>query len=439
MKLFNITSIGILAILSLASCEMKNELTGNTSPKTEMGILELGVSVKQPVSQTRAGVVTNSFPVIITGASTEVSDVKKEYATVEDMPSSVSLPVGKYTVTSHTPGKLEKKMGAPYYGGSTTMSITKGITTSTSVVCKMQNSRIQIKYGDDFQSSFKSWTITVDDGSNTALSFDETEVAPSAIYWNFDDSSVTAITVNIRAVTTEGNTVSESRTFKKSDASNKYEDENEFFNGGDALDINMGTVSSSTGSVSGITIKAFITFENESESVEIPVGGEEEPGGGEEGGGDNPGENPGDGPTLKLPKDVILKAYEMSDLPSADALITTSAGIKEMFVKITAGNEGFYEALKEFQTRSDEDGGAIDFINGVNLVNNTKIDDLFTSLNKEVKTPVSNDIEYSFPIGAFFSLLTITGSSENPHEFAITVVDNNNNETKGVFKVTITE
>lgn len=436
MKLFNITSIGILAILSLASCEMKNELTGNTSPKTEMGILELGVSVKQPVSQTRAGVTTNSFPVIITGASTEVSDVKKEYATVEDMPSSVSLPVGKYTVTSHTPGKLEKKMGAPYYGGSTTMSITKGITTSTSVVCKMQNSRIQIKYGDDFQSSFKSWTITVDDGSNTALSFDETEVAPSAIYWNFDDSSVTAITVNIRAVTTEGNTVSESRTFKKSDASDKYEDENEFFNGGDALDINMGTVSSSTGSVSGITIKTFITFENESESVEIPVGGEEEPGGGEEGGGDNPGENPGDGPTLKLPKDVTYSLSNESSIPaSADAIISASEGLESIVVTIIAGNSDFDTILDDMRMdgQSFKEGG-------VDLIENIQFNELLSTVGLP-NGPTKGDTEYTFPIGVFFTFLNMTGATDvgKAHQFNIIVTDKKGETATGTFKVGITD
>ena len=432
MKLFNITSIGILAILSLASCEMKNELSGNTSPKTEMGILELGVSVKQPVSQTRAGVVTNSFPVIITGASAEVTDVKKEYATVEEMPSSVSLPVGKYTVTSHTPGKLEKKMGAPYYGGSTTMSITKGITTSTSVVCKMQNSRIQIKYGDDFQSSFKSWTITVDDGSNTALSFDETEVAPAAIYWNFDDSSVTAITVNIRAVTTEGNTVSESRTFKKSDASDKYEDENEFFNGGDALDINMGTVSSSTGSVSGITIKTFITFENESESVEIPVGGEEEPGGGEEGGG----ENPGDGPTLKLPKDVNYSLSNESSIPtSADAIISAPDGLESIIVTIVAGNAEFDEILTELKM----DGQGFKE-GGVNLVENSDFNNLLSNVELP-NGPIKGDTEYTFPIGVFFTFLNATGATDagKTHQFNITVTDKNGETTTGTFKVGITD
>lgn len=425
MKLFNSTVLGILAILSLASCEMKNELTGNTSPKTEMGILELGISVKQPASQTRAGgVATNSFPVIITGASAEVADIKKEYATVEEMPSSVSLPVGKYTVTSHTPGKLEKKMSIPYYGGSTTMSITKGITTSTSVVCKMQNSRIQIKYGDDFQSSFQSWTITVDDGSSTALSFDDKDIAPSAIYWNFDESSVTAITVNIRAITTEGNTVSESRTFKKSDASDKYEDENEFFNGGDALDINMGTVSSSTGSVSGITIKTFITFENESESVEIPVGGEES-GGGEEGGGE---EKPEDtiivtepNGTNYLTAGVLVTNGEYPT--NVELLMNVTNGIKNLYVQVNSDDETFSSLVDGMGLVADE---------GLDLTSQDAIDN---GLEQLFILPTIGSTTYSFTLSE--QMLSLLQSFSGVHKFNLKITDSTGNYLVKTLSVTV--
>ena len=54
MKLINIIALSIVAILGLASCEMKNELTGSLVSKEDTGALELGVSVKQPISQTRA-------------------------------------------------------------------------------------------------------------------------------------------------------------------------------------------------------------------------------------------------------------------------------------------------------------------------------------------------------------------------------------------------
>ena len=48
MKRFNSIMLSTLAIISLASCEMKNEIWGDTTGKREKGTLELGVSVKEP-------------------------------------------------------------------------------------------------------------------------------------------------------------------------------------------------------------------------------------------------------------------------------------------------------------------------------------------------------------------------------------------------------
>lgn len=431
MKQFNIiAAISALTLLALASCEMKDELTGNNSKKTDMGVLELGVSVKQPTAQTRALVPTTTFPVEITGTSTEVSDIKKTFETVADIPASILLPVGKYTVTSHTPGSLEKQMNAPYYGGSTQMTITKDITTTASVVCKMKNSKIQMKYNADFLAAFGSWSITVDDGSSSVLIFDQTEINPSAIYWHFDESVVTAITVNIRAVTTSGTTISESRTYKKADAAENYEDVSEFFGGGEALDINMGTVTSSTGKVTGTTINAFITFEEESESIEMPTTDDDDDNGGGE-------ENPDpDGPTLQLPTDVTYSISDESSMPtSADAFISTPAGLQSILVTIKAGNNDFDEILNDLRM----DGQSFK-TEGVNLVDNADFNGLLQAVGLP-DGPTVDQKEYVFPIGVFFTFLNITGATDEGkgHEFNIIVTDKNGDTVSGTFKVTITE
>ncbi len=438
MKRFNIIVLGALTVLGLASCELKNELLGNGSDKAVTGTLELGVSVQQPGSQTRATTEVDDFPVIITGASAEVSDVHMEYAAVSEMPASIVLPVGTYTVSSHSPGELDKQMNVPYYGGSSSLVISKDITTSVDVICKMRNSRIQLTYGEDFKTAFQSWTITIDDGSSSALSYKDDNTAPSPIYWNFDEEAVRAITVNIRATTTEGNTVNESRTFQKSDAAEKYEDVTEFFKGGDALVITMGAIASSTGSVNGITISTSIIFENHDEEVPIPVDGEEE--GGEEGGGDNPGGETGNGPTITFEKKII--EYSLSDdttMPSsADANIAASAGLKSVKVTIIPGNEVFGETISGLMNGDYP----IDFINGAELVNNENINGLFTTLGmSNVQAPSAGDKTYTFPIGAFFMFLNLTGATDagKAHEFAIEVTDMNEAKTSDILKIYITE
>lgn len=433
MKLTNIIALSTAAILCLASCEMKNELTGSLVSKEDTGAVELEVSVKQPVSQTRAEeVATNNFPVTIQGTSTGVTDVLKEYATADEVPSSITVPVGEYTISSHSPGTLEKQMNAPYYTGSTDITVTKDVASQVDVVCRMANSRIQMIYGDDFKEAFSEWTITIDDGSEMALSYTQANLTPDAIYWHFGDN-VTAITVNIKAKTVEGNTVTESRTFRKSDAAENYEEVGDAFTGGDALEITMGTVESSTGDLTGITITTNITFENESESVEIPTTDPEEP---EEPGGEDPVE-PGEGAvTLNLPEDVTYSIEAGNAPASADAYIASEAGLDKIIVTITAGNDAFQAILVELtmagQSFLAENGG-------VDLIDNSDFGNLVATVGSQA--PTDGTKEYTFPIGAFFTFLDMTGATDpgKSHEFHITVTDKNGETATGVFKVTINE
>ena len=213
MKPLHTFLLGTVAVLSLASCELKNELSGSLVNKEDTGAIELGVSVKQPVSQTRADaseIDTNTYPVVIQGTSDGVTDVIYEYNTLSEMPASITVPVGQYTISSHTPGTLEKQMATPYYAGSTDLTVSKDIASKADIVCRMANSRIQMNYGEDFKENFSEWTITIDDGGEMALAYTQEDLNPAPIYWYFGDN-VTTITVNIRAVTTEGNTVSEKR------------------------------------------------------------------------------------------------------------------------------------------------------------------------------------------------------------------------------------
>ena len=406
-------------MLFLASCEMKNELTGSLTNKADTGTLELGVSVKQPVSQTRADVSdidTNTFPITVKGTSAEVDTIVRNYNTLAEMPASITVPVGTYSVSSHTPGTLEKQMTQPYYAGDTEVPVTKDITSTVEVVCRMANSRIQMNYGDDFKKAFSEWTITIDDGSEMALSYTQENLSPEAVYWYFGEN-VTAIKVNITAKTTAGNTVTQSQTFRKADASENYEEVGDNFTGGDALQINMGTVESATGTVTGITINTHITFEDESESVEIP----------------NPGEKT---VTLDLPDDVTYSIKEGTAPSSADAYIASEAGLDKIVVTITAGNDAFQAILVDLtmdgQSFLAENGG-------VDLIDNADFGNLVSTVGSTA--PKDGDTSYTFPIGAFFTFLNMTGATDpgKQHEFHITVTDKNGETANGVFKVTINE
>lgn len=436
---------GAAVVLSLSSCELKEEMWGKSSEQPS-GILQLGVSVKQPASMTRATTsdidAQNTYPVTIEGDNLTEPLV---YASAAVIPADLRLPVGEYTITAHTPGEMEKKMTSPYYGGTETIVIEDGLTVKASVVCKMKNSRIQMKYGDDFLNAFDSWTITINDGSETVLSYSNVpeEQGTTPIYWAFAENTVTTIKSNIRAVTSSGNTISESKSFKKSDAAESYDGVSDNFGGGDALVFQMGATESSSGTVTGVTVNTFISFEENDETVEIPT--VDEPTGPiEPENPDTPTEPTGDLTVTYTMNEVDLfetgVTYSIASL-SNDYInsvikISAPAGLQNMLVTIIGGNEGFAEIVE-----------GMGFTNR-DLVGDTELGDLLSSLGVKVPMPEAGATTYDFPIGQFFTMMNLNGATTNDnygddyHTFSIKIVDKSGKEsgTKEVsLKVTINE
>lgn len=423
--------IGVMAAVLMTSCEMRDELRGKYGEHIENGKIELGVEMKSPVSQSRSA-ETSAFPVTIKGMGEDNNGTLLEYGRVDEVPASITVPVGDYLVSAHTPGDLEKKMDSPYYSGEKQITVSKDVATKAEVVCIMANSRIQVSYGEDFKNSFTSWTIMVDDGTDAAISYTQDNLTPAPVYWYFSEN-VKTITVNIQAITTDGNTITERRVFSKSDASEHYENVGDTFVGGDAIDIVMGAVEAAGGEVSGITISASITFSDYEEAVELPTYDEEEGGDGE-GGGENP--LPSDGVTLNLPEDVTY-SISAGDAPaSADAYIASDKGLDKIIVTIVAGNDAFQAILVDL-TMDDQSFLAEN--GGVDLIDNSDFGNLVATVGSQA--PADGCTEYTFPIGAFFTFLNMTGATDpgKSHEFHITVTDKEGNEKTGVFKVTINE
>ena len=413
MKQYHLHLAALLGITLLSSCEMRDELWSNDKDTRAQGQAELSVAVKQPYSMTtRAAGETNpsevstvDYPVTIQGTG-EVSDIKKEYAKLSEMPSKIGLPVGTYIVTSHTPGEILKQMTAPYYAGDKEMTIKKGITSQTEVTCKMKNSRIQVKYGDDFQQNFTSWNMTIEDGSDNAIAYSQKDLNPAAVYWYFGEQAVTTITVNIRATTTTGNTVSESRSFKKADAAEKYDEENDFFEGGDAIEIQMGAVAASSGNVTGITINSYVTFEDKNEQVEIPV-------------------NIPVTITEPTGNNYLSSGISIneSSYPTNVALdIKAAAGLQSLYFKIGSSNSSLTSAASAY-TSGD----------GLNLIGATES----TASSYFGTLPSSGATDYTLSFGE--ALMLLLQQYAGTHTLTVKATDANGNPQSKTLNVTVTQ
>lgn len=444
MKLKN--TILYLAALSLFSCEMKDEIFDKNGISGDVGYLNLAVSVQNKATKSAEDEgINNNSPVSADDFNVEISNsegIVKKFESYSELPETIELPEGSYTVKAHTPGEILPQMSEPYYNGETILNITKDKETTADVTCTMQNTRIQLVYGETFATVFKTWNITVSDGSGNILSFDETNTTPAAVYWLIADE-VSEIKVHIDAKLPDGGVVSEDRVITKPEDA-----ESDFWAGSDALTITMEPGKpTDPDNPSGVTIdvEVNITFTDSEVTENIPVEGGND--GGEEGGDPTePGEGEDSGPTIVFPKNNYILPDEKG--LSADAVISASAGLKSVVVKIIPGNTSFEEALRLLPNagNSDEDKKKLDLIAGVELVDNTLLPDIIkmaiqgVNIPKLVSDPVTT--RYTFPVGSFFDALAglgTTGVDGKPssHSFAITVEDMNGETTSSVLSVSV--
>ena len=416
---------GCLLVMGLASCEMKNEILGKEDGSSEMGLLNLGVAVdaKNNDVQTKADAnpgTPESIPsVSATGYIVEISNSTGVYKTLIYDPTnaSVELPVDSYTMYAHKPGGPTET--DPYYGGSTSFAVKKGEATDVTVTCKMENTKIQLVYSTEMQTSFTSWSITVKAGMRSkVLTYSGTEAfaQPSAFYWMLDEG-VKEITVSFVGKNKDNKDIRESRVITKPASA-----ESSDWLGGDALAITMkpGTYDpENPNGLQGIEISAEVTWNGIEDSVGVPVVDD-----------DDDELDPSDPSAIKV--SIPLTTYTLPDdtdkKAEAIATITSEKGLKSMKVIIEAGNDGFGSVI------NDEDliNNGCDFSKGVEFVDATDSSPVMTLIKMiapNLKAPAAGATSYQFPLGEFFQAVSIyqTTTSANGHVFKIRLEDNDGN------------
>ena len=348
------------------------------------------------------------------------------YTELQDA-GKITLPVGEYTVTAHTPGNIAPKMDYPYYNGEESLKITKGTETSAKVICSMQNTKIQLNYGETFATVYKSWDITVSDGSDNILTYDETDLNPAATYWLIADN-VSDINVHIVAYLQDGTKITEDRSITKPDDA-----ESNYWSGSDALTITMepGTPTvpdDPNGATINITVE--VSFSDSEVTEEIPVEGGND--GGEEGGettdpdeGDGDGEGSATAPTLSgeyLNKTVNFDVSAGTDnFPTVEIIMDVSEGIQSVVVKAETNNTNLERILN-----------GMGFSSGVNLVGTTA-PVLVAALGK---IPQSGDKSYTFSVNG--TIKEALAASSGTHTFDVTVTDLKGQSVNGTLTFNIT-
>lgn len=418
-NIFKIMIAGSFVGLGLSSC-VSEELSAEDVRK---GSMSLSVDKLEP-SATRA-IETADFPVAI-----YTSD-NQEYASYEKVslvPKQIKMPVGMYYAEAHTPGEFLKYMTAPYYAGREEFEILQATNTHTKVTCRMANGSITVRFSDEFLTAFSDWTITIDDGAESALVYtkekDGTE--PETTYMRFEENN-DVLNVNFKGKTQNGNSINASNKLTKKAADEQYDSDDTNFSGGDLIVIYFNPVEGTDGDITGITLNADIAFDDNETEGDFEIGVEdnteeegEEGGEGGEGGGDS------DAITLSLPADMIVSAT--TDPSLGDTYIASENGLKSIIVKIESSSTDMIGALKDLANQYGPD-----FTAGAEVVGDPEMKSLLNTLGI-TETPEEGDTEYTFPIGQFFGMLSILSGE---HTFYLTVTDVKGNTKDGKLVLTV--
>ena len=429
MKLKYTYLTGIVAAAMFTACSSD---TDSVAPNGDTGMMAVNVTKETPET-TRANTQVYDFPVIVKDAE---GNVVKSYERADAVPSTVLMAVGNYVVESHTPGEIQKRMTTPYYFGSADMEIKKDLTTNVDVICKMLNSSIQMQYDADFLNLFTAWTITLDDGTETALAFTNNDGnTPEAVYWYFENTPE-ELTLQFKGTTKAGAVISATRTLQKDEVALKeYPDADKKFVGGDVLVINFSPVESTSGNVTEILINANVSFDESETTIPVDVTvASLTPGTDEPGTGDDPTPGGDDLITLTIPAPVTLSADKAADADPSTGDVTMAAenGLKSVIVKVQSSSD---EMMEQLAAVADEYPG-VDLVNGCEVVGNQNLVAFLGSLGKEITVPDEGDTNYTFPVGQFYLFL---GILPGEHNFLMTVTDMQGNKKTGTVKVTITE
>lgn len=292
-------------IVSLSSCEMRDELLGKGGAGENAGTLELdlasiynGVTISRAGETVDGGTTTGSFneedvnvdnyTLVVTNTETQeeaargkVSELKNENGKVV-----LSLGEGSYAVTAYNyEGENVTVSERPYFKGEQTFSVKKGIATNVDLTCKLACVEVSIGLTSSFEEAFKDdYSVIVDNRDGATQIFDKSSLGKK--YYFQVPERQNSLNASIKATSVEGNFIELKATIQKpSDA----EGSESYLVGGDSFNIQL-TEDGSTDSYISIGIIVDLTFTEVGETIKIPVDniiyeGPDTPG---EGGGEEP-------------------------------------------------------------------------------------------------------------------------------------------------------
>lgn len=105
----------------------------------------------------------------------------KNWESVDDFPADGKFKIGDYTLEAFYGSAAVEGFEAPYFYGSTSLTVEEGKTTPVSLSAGLANSMVSIIYTDAFKSYMSSWSSEIHTAAGSYIDYSMTETRPAYI------------------------------------------------------------------------------------------------------------------------------------------------------------------------------------------------------------------------------------------------------------------
>lgn len=422
-KIYNIFMLALIAVTTLASCSKEDpfDWTPEGSAEGQVSMKKMLVEITNEENVVRSSVDVSSFLVTIDNGSSTVGSY-----TYKDMPEVITLPVGDYTVKVKSHEVKDAAWDEPYFEGSQTFSIKENeITEVTTVVCKLANVRVTIKYDEKLKAQMAdNCKVQVVVGEKGLLEFTKEETRSG--YFKYIDGSASMVATF--SGTVQDNYEENFRTYVDVAPGNHYIITYTLHSpGGEVPDV--------AGQINfGMTVDASVTSVNMTINADMEddiLDDDDRP---QEGEPDDPVDpDPGTDPDpeVKLPtvEAVAPITFDAPNVVTTDSEVVINvqshheAGITDFKVTI---NSEMIGGLLEAQLGTTE----LDFINPANDAVRSFINELniLGTGGNDCGYPAGRTDVIPVNVSGFMSMLGALGAGS--HDFVVTIGDANGTTVK---------
>ena len=402
---------------AVAACGTKKA----TQPEG-MGQLSLTV-VQEGAYATKANDVLGDFVVDIVRPS---DGWTRHYDHYLDIPQTISLGSGDYTLTVASPEYRDAGWDLPYYKGSADFTIRVDELTPVNVTATLQNMKVSFVLTESFKSELTSYTIVV----TNAASWDAADAGERSLTW-FSATGDVEQTAGYFSVAPLRVKVDGYRAIDKSETHSEL-----MIADVAAKDHHVITLDARvTGLVNGVSITIDPSVNDRESNVEVPGWDEVPVEGGGNGDDDDPTDDPGDDPTVDpQPSTAPTMTWEANpdfarmairEGMDVNIIIAAPEGIKDFVVEVDSYL--LEDAIADMGAETTPDGTAV----SMDLIGNVDLAEALAELGVPTGNALKDQTEVTFSLSGLVPLIADLGAESNSeHIFTLKVTDSKNQSLK---------